>query len=85
MKGGESEVFNLATGRGTSVKDLLNAVSQATGAEVPVQIGARRAGDPSALYASADKACNVLGWSPHYTDIYSIVKTASDWFKRHQN
>ncbi|MGV2123346.1 UDP-glucose 4-epimerase GalE [Agrobacterium vitis] len=85
QKGGESGAFNLATGKGTSVKDLLEAVSEAVGAQVPIKYAPRRAGDAPALYASGDKARSLLGWTPRYTDINLIVKTAADWFKAHRN
>ncbi|MGV2129688.1 UDP-glucose 4-epimerase GalE [Agrobacterium vitis] len=85
QKGGESGAFNLATGKGTSVKDLLEAVSEAVGAQVPIKYAPRRAGDAPALYASGDKARSLLGWTPQYTDINLIVKTAADWFKAHRN
>ncbi|MGV1770420.1 UDP-glucose 4-epimerase GalE [Agrobacterium vitis] len=85
QKGGESGAFNLATGKGTSVKDLLEAVSEAVGAQVPIKYAPRRAGDAPALYASGDKARSLLGWTPQYTDINVIVKTAADWFKAHRN
>lgn len=84
-KGGESGAFNLATGRGTSVKELLDAVGKAVGSPVPAKFAPRRAGDPPALYASADKARERLGWVPKYMNIDDIVKTAADWFKRHHN
>ncbi|MGV1952917.1 UDP-glucose 4-epimerase GalE [Agrobacterium vitis] len=85
QKGGESGAFNLATGKGTSVKDLLEAVSEAVGAQVPIKYAPRRAGDAPALYASGDKARSLLGWTPQYTDINLIVKSAADWFKAHRN
>ncbi len=83
--GGESGAFNLATGRGTSVKELLTAVEMAVGLPVPVKFAPRRAGDPPALYASADKAERLLGWAPCCRDINLIVKSAADWFKQHHN
>lgn len=83
--GGESGAFNLATGKGTSVKELLDAVSLAVGSPVPIKYAPRRAGDAPVLYASGDKARTLLGWNPQYTDINLIVKTAADWFKANRN
>jgi UDP-arabinose 4-epimerase len=83
--GGESGAFNLATGRGTSVKELIEAVGRAVGSPVPATFAPRRAGDPPVLFASAEKARELLGWEPQYTDINAIVKTAADWFKGHRN
>lgn len=84
-KGGASTAFNLATGRGTSVKELLAAVGDAVGASVPAKFAPRRAGDPPKLYASAARAREVLGWQPRFTEIGAIVKTAADWFIRHRS
>jgi UDP-arabinose 4-epimerase len=83
--GGESGAFNLATGQGISVKQLIAAVEAASGRTVPVQYAPRRAGDPPALYASAEKARTVLGWTPRFTEITSCVATAVRWFERHSN
>ncbi len=55
-------VFNLGTGRGSSVMELLNAFRDATGVDVPYRIAARRAGDVPAIWANADLAAHVLGW-----------------------
>ncbi len=85
QRGGESTAFNLATGRGTSVKEILSAVEKAVGAPVPVKFGPRRDGDAPVLYATGEKARMSLGWEPQYTDIDLIVKTAADWFRRHHN
>lgn len=80
LQGGDSGAFNLATGRGTSVLELLDAVHAATGKPVNAMRAARRAGDPPALYAQADKAQRVLGWKPQYTGIGPMVETAAKWF-----
>jgi UDP-arabinose 4-epimerase len=80
LQGGDSGAFNLATGRGTSVLELLDAVRAATGKPVNALRAPRRAGDPPALYAQADKAQRVLGWKPQYMDIGPMVETAAKWF-----
>lgn len=80
-----SRAFNLATGRGTSVIELLRAVERATGWPVPADHSPRRAGDPPALYAVAQRAQELLGWSPEYPDIDEIVATAARWFMVEQN
>lgn len=84
-RGGESAAFNLATGRGVSVVELVEAAGKAVGRPVPVAYGPRRAGDPPALYASATRARSHLGWSPRFVDIDEIVATAAAWFKRQHN
>jgi len=84
-KGGESDVFNLGTGQGSSVMELADAVSRVAGTEVPRVMAARRPGDPPSLVASAEKAERVLGWTPTRSDLESILTTAWDWFQREAN
>lgn len=81
-RGGDSDVFNLGTGRGYSVMELANAVSRVSGKEVPRVITDRRPGDPPSLVASAEKAERVLGWRPERSDIDTILRTAWDWFQK---
>lgn len=81
-KGGDSEVFNLGTGRGASVLELADAVSEVAGKDVPRVIADRRPGDPPILVASADKAKAVLGWEPQISDLNTILTTAWAWFQR---
>lgn len=82
-KGGESNIFNLGNGRGFSVKEMIAAASKATGREIKVTIGARRAGDPAQLIASSDKAKKILGWKPVYTDVEAVIGTAWRWHSTH--
>lgn len=79
--GGESTVFNLGLGRGFSVMEIIEAAGKVTGREIPVTIGERRAGDPSVLVASGDKARTVLGWKPKYTKPETIIEHAWRWHK----
>jgi UDP-arabinose 4-epimerase len=85
MDGGDSGAFNLATGRGVSVKELLGAVARATGRPVAADFAPRRAGDAPALYASAERARNILGWRPRYIEIDETIATAARWFMRAHN
>lgn len=82
LNGGEPTAFNLRTGKPTSVFEIINAVSQVTGSNVPHDIVPRRAGDPPVLYASADKAKTLLGWEPCQSDIETIVRTAVNWYRQ---
>lgn len=82
-KGGESNIFNLGNGQGFSVKEMIAAASKATGREIKVTIGARRAGDPAQLIASSDKAKKILGWKPVYTDVEAVIGTAWRWHSTH--
>jgi UDP-glucose 4-epimerase len=63
-KGGESGVFNLGSGTGATVRQVIAEVERATGRQVPITPSPRREGDPAILVASIDKARRVLGWSP---------------------
>jgi UDP-arabinose 4-epimerase len=82
MNGGQSDTFNLGTGRGVSVFEMLSAVKAATGKEVPHILMPRRPGDPAELVARADKAKAAFGWQPRNRDIAKIVATAAPWFSR---
>lgn len=64
QNGGASDVFNLGSSNGFSVKEIVDTVREVTGKGFNVKIGDRRAGDPSTLIASSDKAKRVLGWNP---------------------
>jgi len=74
--GAPSDVFNIGTGTGNSVREVLTAVEAVTGRKVPHTIGPRRAGDPPHLVANADKLRQVLGWKPEYPDLRTTVDTA---------
>jgi UDP-glucose-4-epimerase GalE len=82
MAGGDSGKFNVGTGTGRSVLEVMRAVEQVTGQKVPYTIGPRRAGDPPSLVANSDKLQSVLGWKPVYTDLADIVRTAWDFHRR---
>ena len=75
MSGMASQSLNLGTEKGTSVKEMVEAVEKVKGRKIPVEYAPRRAGDPAALIASAKKARELLGWKPEFTDIERIVKT----------
>ena len=84
-KGGRSEIFNLGNGHGFSVKEMIAAAQKVTGQNIKVEIGSRRPGDPGQLIASSDKARKVLGWTPQYTNVEDIIKTAWAWHEKHPN
>lgn len=79
LERGGTHVFNLGTGTGTSVFEIVQAVTDALGRAMPFQAGPRRPGDPPALVAHAAKAERELGWRPEYSDIATIVRTALEW------
>jgi UDP-glucose 4-epimerase len=80
--GGESTTLNCGYGHGYSVREVLNAVEQANGAPLTIVDEPRRAGDPPALVAVAERVREVLGWSPKYDDLDTIVQTALAWEKK---
>ncbi len=82
LGGGPSEQFNVGTGKGHSVLEVVRAVETVTGQKVPYVIGPRREGDPPALVASPDKLRTKLGWKPRYADLETIVAHAWNFARR---
>ena len=80
--GGTSQALNLGTGKGNSVREVIDAVQRVSGCPVPYEEGPRRAGDPPELVARADLARDVLGWASEFNDIERIVETAWRWHTR---
>ena len=68
--------FNLGTGKGISVKEIVEECRRATGHPIPVKMCPRRPGDPPALYASGRKAREVMGWDPVYSNVETIIQDA---------
>lgn len=83
QEGKESNIFNLGNGVGFTVKEVLETARRVTGHPIPDREEARRAGDPSTLIASSDKAKEVLGWRPEFDDLETIISTAWNWHKNH--
>jgi len=77
--------FNLGTGTGNSVREVIEACRAVTGHAIPAELAARRPGDPARLVASAEKAKRELGWAPAHTQIEEIVESAWRWHQRHPN
>jgi UDP-glucose 4-epimerase len=73
---GEHRVYNLGNGTGFSVQQVVDAVREVTGHEVPVEVGPRRAGDPAQLVAASDRIRADLGWTPRHPDLTGIVRDA---------
>ena len=78
------EVFNLGTGRGLSVMEIVNTFMQVTGVKVPYEIVGRREGDIEQVWAKPDKANNVLGWRAD-TPIEEVLLSAWNWEKKLRN
>lgn len=77
--GGVSERLNLGTGKGASVREVIETVERLSGVSIRMREGHRRPGDPPVLIASPARAEKLLGWKPSYTDIDSIISTAWNW------
>ncbi|EJW17146.1 UDP-glucose 4-epimerase GalE [Paenibacillus alvei] len=77
--GGRSDVFNLGSGNGFSVLEVIQTAERVTGRSIPTVTEERRAGDPAVLIASADKAKSVLGWSPKRDDLNVLIQSAWNW------
>ncbi|WP_214848955.1 UDP-glucose 4-epimerase GalE [Exiguobacterium sp. s193] len=84
-QGHASDVFNLGSSHGFSVREIIEAARRVTKHPIPEQVVARRAGDPSTLIAGSEKAKRVLGWSPSRTDIDQIIHDAWNWHERRPN
>jgi UDP-glucose 4-epimerase len=76
LSGGASDQFNVGTGAGHTVMEIIRAVEEVTGRKVPYVTGPRREGDPPALVAASDKLRTRLGWTPRYSDLRTIVQHA---------
>ena len=74
--------YNVGSGRGYSVKEIIAAVEKVTGQTVKLKVGPRRAGDPATLVASTKKIA-ALGWQPKHS-LESIIQSAWDWQSKHQ-
>ena len=81
--GGESNIFNLGSGAGFSVKQMIKAAEKVTGQSINVKLGERRAGDPAVLIASSAKARRVLNWKPQFDDVEKIIADAWTWHRAH--
>ncbi|MGN0093500.1 MAG: UDP-glucose 4-epimerase GalE [Methanobrevibacter sp.] len=80
--GGENNVFNIGNGKGFSVKEVISVVKKVTGKDFPVNIEGRRPGDPGTLVADSNKIHEVLGWTPEYDTLESIIETAWMWHQK---
>jgi UDP-glucose 4-epimerase len=77
----QSQPFNLGTGRGYSVREVIDAVRGVTGKDFQVREVARRPGDPPELVAAVGKAKDFLGWTAQESDLEHIVHTAWNWMR----
>ncbi len=83
LEAGKGLCYNLGTGRGYSVKEVIQTAEAVSGKPIPTVIGPRRAGDPAELVAASDKINRELGWRPRYQELRPIIETAWDWHRNH--
>ena len=81
-QGGDSETFNCGYGHGYSVLEVVEAVKRASGSDLAVRLGARRAGDPAAIVADSSRIRALLGWAPRFDNLDTIVSHALGWERR---
>lgn len=82
-EGKESTAFNLGSSTGFSNLEIVEAARRVTGKEIPLEMAARRPGDPDSLIAESSKAREVLGWQPQFDNIDKIIETAWAWHSNH--
>jgi UDP-glucose 4-epimerase len=82
LAGGPSDKFNVGTGAGYSVRQVIDEVERVTGKKVPFQVGPRRDGDPPELVANSTRLQKALGWTPKHSSIEQIVETAWQFASR---
>ena len=78
----QSEIFNLGTGRGSSVQEVIDVAKRVSGVDIPVEYTNRRAGDPVAIYADNTKERTMLAWNPEH-GLDQIVESAWKWHSTH--
>jgi len=83
MAAGDRRIYNLGTGNGLSVKQIIDAVKKVTGVDFPVDIADRRPGDPPELWADPTKIRTELGWQAKYISPEPMVKHAWAWYQKH--
>jgi UDP-arabinose 4-epimerase len=82
LDGGKTTAFNLGSGRGFSVRNVIDAIERVTGRKVPVKEMPQRPGDPPALIAKPDYAKKIIGFSPDHTELDAIIATAWRWHEK---
>ena len=78
-----SKAYNLGSGEGYSVIEVVETARKVAGAEIPSQVSARRPGDPATLVASSRLAKSELGWQPKYPELEAIIESAWRWQEKH--
>jgi UDP-glucose 4-epimerase len=82
LKSSRSEFYNLGTGGGTSVREVIESCRKITGRKIPAVEKPRRPGDPARLIAASDKIQRELGWRPKFQNIDAIIESAWRWHQK---
>jgi UDP-glucose 4-epimerase len=77
-------IYNLGSGRGFSVRQVIDVARKVTGRAVASIDAPRRPGDPAILVASSEKIRSELGWKPQHSELDAMVSSAWNWFQRHR-
>jgi UDP-glucose 4-epimerase len=75
-------ILNLGNGHGFSVREVIESARRVTGHPIPAEVHPRRSGDPAVLVASSERALAELGWTPRYTQLDDIIRTAWNWHQK---
>jgi len=85
LGGADSRIYNLGTGEGRSVKEVIAAARKVTGKDIPVEMASRRPGDPAKLVADGSKIRRELHWKPKHSELEVILESAWKWLVEHPN
>jgi UDP-glucose 4-epimerase len=83
LAGGRSQAFNVGTGHGYTVMEVLKATEEITGMKVPYEMAPRRDGDAAELVADATKLRETLNWNPQRSELHDILRDAWNFFRQH--
>lgn len=78
-----STVYNIGSGRGYSVREVVDVARNVTEVEIPLEVAARRFGDVARLVADSERIRSELGWQPRYPSLEEMVATAWHWHRKH--
>ena len=84
-EGSSSNIYNLGSGNGFTVKEMIKAAREVTGHPIPAKVCERRAGDPAKLVADSKKARTELGWKPKFENVEAMISSAWKWHQNHPN
>jgi UDP-glucose 4-epimerase len=83
LRPGDTRFYNLGIGRGYSVREVIESAKEVTGVPIPVEVGARRPGDPPVLFSDPSKIQRELGWTARCQTIEPMILSAWNWFRTH--